>query len=141
MKNLIKTNKQRKYLRIFFFLLYTGAIFFISNIKSFSSATGFTYEDKIKHFIEYFGYSIVVSYFFRDIFKKKHILITIVFCLLYAISDEIHQGFVGYFDTGIFSGIRDCSFYDWIADSLGVFSGVFFYTKLKNMSNFKSNNI
>lgn len=141
MKNLIKTNKQSRYLKLFLFLIYTVLIFLISNIKTFSSVTEFTYEDKIKHFIEYFGYSIVVSHLFKDIFKKKYLLITIVFCLVYAVTDEIHQGFVGYFDTGVFSGIRDCSFYDWIADSLGVFAGTFFYFKLKRIIDFNYKNI
>ncbi len=139
MKNLIKRNRNIL-IKATLFLAYTTLIFIISNIKSFSTITTFTFEDKIKHFIEYFGYAFITYALFKDLVKNKPLLKTIIFCLLFAISDELHQGFVGYFDTGIFSGIRDCSFFDWVADSLGVIAGSLTYLKIRpfiTVNNFK----
>lgn len=129
MKNSInqKSDKQLK-IKILLFLFYTCLIFIISHQRTLSSVTTFTYEDKFKHFAEYFVYSLITISFLKA-FTTKHFLNTVIFCSIFAVSDELHQGFVGFFETGIFSGIRDCSFADWVADFLGILAGVFFYSK------------
>ena len=82
-------------------------------------------------FIRYF----IVS---KNLSFRKSIIFTLIFGSLYAISDEIHQGFVGYFSTGIFGGVRDPDIFDVFADITGLLVSIatysiisIKYTKLK----------
>ena len=100
----------------------------------------FPIKDKIEHFIEYFifGFLLYKNVLNFDRIKNKKMFVA-VFAIIFAITDEIHQGFVGYFDTGIFGGIRDCSAFDWMADSIGILVVLYVFStierkKLKNSS-------
>lgn len=133
-KTLEKLINNKKIISISLFL-YLALIFFISSRPSVSLNLEFHYEDKIKHFIAYFVMSILILRYLIHVKKftdvSKAIKYTIILGSIYGISDEIHQGFVGYFDTHIFSSIRDASFADWVADVLGVISGTYIYYKTK----------
>lgn len=112
---------------------YLALIFYISSLPSTALHLEFQYEDKFKHFIAYFVMGVLILRYAIFIIKFKYfknaVKFTIIFGLLYGLSDEIHQGFVGYFDTGIFGGIRDASFADWVADALGIISACYAYKK------------
>lgn len=51
---------------------------------------------KSAHFFLYFILGILVFFFLKDKWKftLKTVLITIIFCLIYAITDEVHQLFI-----------------------------------------------
>ena len=87
---------------------------------------------KAAHAFEYFVLFILVFLFINcyEIDFKKKLIYSIVICVLYAISDEVHQLFV----PG-----RDGNVMDVVVDSLGSFIGllgvtIFKKKKLKNNS-------
>ncbi len=67
----------------------------------------------LAHFIEYFILGILCVNLCK---KKKHIYYVLIFCVLYAISDEVHQ---------IFVKGRAFQLLDIIIDSLGSFGGIY----------------
>lgn len=84
-------------------------------------------QDKILHFIAYFGLGILINLTLMfqnkyDILKKKSSLFTIVFGSIYAALDEIHQ----YFIPG-----RFMEFLDFVADLLGLVLAVILILFLK----------
>lgn len=74
---------------------------------------------KLAHFIEYFILGLLVFNMIRC--YDKRIYIAIIICVLYAISDEIHQLFV----VG-----RSCQIMDMFIDSIGSFSGILLFSLL-----------
>lgn len=79
---------------------------------------------KSAHFFLYFFLGILTINLIleHNIYPKKRILIAFVFCLLYAISDEIHQSFI----PG-----RSGNIVDVLIDSAGSISGILFFLKIK----------
>ena len=69
---------------------------------------------KIAHFTEYFILGLLVYNMIYNYNKKIHI--SIIICILYAISDEIHQLFV----PG-----RSCQFIDILIDSTASILGIY----------------
>jgi VanZ family protein len=67
-------------------------------------------QDKIYHFLEYGFLGMLLTHALSPIREKKGIITVIIICSLYAITDEVHQGFVPN---------RDASIADWIADTIG----------------------
>lgn len=72
---------------------------------------------KLAHFTLYFilgilFYNLIKSYIKNN---KKRIIVSLLFCLLYACSDEIHQ---------IFIPGRSCEIRDVFIDSIGSFMGI-----------------
>ena len=125
-------NKYFCYLTLFIYLI---AVFTVSGLNIKSTLNSFTYMDKLEHFIEYFIMGILLFRFFhygKNRPLTQAIRTGIVFGILFGISDELHQGLVGYFDSGIFGGIRDCSFYDFLADSAGILTSAKVYLFLNN---------
>ena len=61
----------------------------------------------------FFVYLTIFSY--KDYKYSKCILFSILFCMFYAASDEIHQ---------IFVAGRACELFDWMVDSLGAILGI-----------------
>jgi len=49
---------------------------------------------KAGHVSEYFILGLLMSAFLRRIMQNRFALAAIIFCMLYAVSDEIHQAFV-----------------------------------------------
>lgn len=75
---------------------------------------------KLAHFTEYFILGLLV-YNLIHIYNKKY-YIAIVICILYAISDEIHQLYV----PG-----RSCQILDMFIDSVGSIIGIILLKKMK----------
>jgi len=99
-------------------LVYCAAIMFLSHQSNPISLPGSFYSvDKFYHFIE-FGLCAALV-FFAWAYNKKYILILII---SFALSDEIHQFFI--------AG-RTCSFFDFIADIIGILL-VYFLFRLKD---------
>ena len=102
-------------------IIWTIVIFVLSSIPSLSPPNlGIEWQDKIYHFIFYMAYAIFLAraFYFQNYsfkVKQKFWLHTLLFGVLYGISDEIHQ----YFVPG-----RYMEFADGLADSLGVIVGV-----------------
>lgn len=64
---------------------------------------------KLAHFSEYFILGLLIALTFKA-YGINNIYLMILFCFLYAVSDEVHQLFV----VG-----RYCSFFDVVVDTLG----------------------
>lgn len=74
---------------------------------------------KLAHFTEYFILGILILLSFKS-YGIQNIYLMILFCFLYAVSDEVHQLFV----VG-----RYCSFFDVIVDSLGSSAAILIFRK------------
>lgn len=79
---------------------------------------------KAAHFTEYLILGILLISFINEYkaLELKYILITIFICMLYAVSDEIHQLFI--------SG-RTAKILDVFIDTLGSTTGIFIYKFIK----------
>ena len=90
----------------------------------------FDLADKIVHFIIFGLLGILVARGLRLInnewIRTHYFSLTIIACILYGASDEIHQ----YFVPG-----RHSSLYDWIADILGILVMVWIYKVLIDKKN------
>lgn len=79
---------------------------------------------KIAHFTEYLILGLLLINYISE-YKKlelKYLLVCIILCMLYAISDEIHQIFI--------SG-RTAKILDVFIDTLGSSTGIFLYKIVK----------
>ncbi len=74
---------------------------------------------KLAHFTEYFILGLLITLTFKS-YGIQNIYLMILFCFLYAVSDEVHQLFV----VG-----RYCSFFDVIVDTFGSSTAVAFFRK------------
>lgn len=103
-------------------ILYAGLIFWGSSIPSLPSNLPFTIKDKVLHFIEYFILGLLLLRSIREINRNMSLIplfgITFLIGIIYAATDEIHQGFV----PG-----RDMNLWDWVADSIGLAAGACFW--------------
>ena len=85
----------------------------------------FDLADKILHFLVFGILAIFTVRGFKNsgfsFIKENYFLFSILICVLYGASDEIHQ----YFVPG-----RDASWADWMADTLGIVVMAWLY-KLK----------
>ena len=82
--------------------------------------TYFTPIRKSAHVIEFFCLGLLVINVVKDYWKinYKLILLCILFCMMYAVSDELHQHFV----PG-----RSCEFKDVCIDTIGSSVGIMIY--------------
>ena len=71
---------------------------------------------KLAHFFSYMILGILISNGFKKSGSKRVFLFSFVICVIYAVSDELHQLFV----PG-----RGCQLKDIIIDSAGSLSGIF----------------
>jgi VanZ family protein len=100
----------------FIALIYAALIFAVSSIPKLTPPyLGFTFEDKVYHFLEYsvFSFLLFLAFFKaqKDFFKKNLFLLSSLIGIIYAYSDEFHQRFV----PG-----RTYDLYDFLADCLGI---------------------
>jgi VanZ family protein len=104
----------KNFFKIFAVLIWLLVIFSLSSIpgKAYPQAA-FDYG-VFAHLAEYFvlGF-LVVRTLGKYTFKK--LVFTIIFCLLFAIFDEIYQSFVPF---------RDVSVLDWLFDTMGALLGM-----------------
>ena len=93
-------------------ILYAGLIFTVSSFPLPPPKVEIPFIDKLIHLIEY---GILGFLFYRALrvsrLVKQVFILAIIFSILYALSDEIHQFFV----PG-----REFDFWDLAADSLGI---------------------
>ncbi|MCK4649117.1 VanZ family protein [bacterium] len=93
-------------------ILYAGLIFTVSSFPLPPPKVEIPFIDKLIHLIEY---GILGFLFYRALrvsrLAKQVFILAIIFSVLYALSDEIHQ----YFVPG-----RKFDFWDLAADSLGI---------------------
>jgi|Deesub1362B_J571_1020462.scaffolds.fasta_scaffold01085_13 VanZ family protein len=117
-------------LRFFYFYLppvfYAGLIFYLSSIPDLTLPEwGLDFEDKLIHFLAYFGLGLLAARAFHASnggpLSRKDLILTVVVVTLYGATDEIHQIFV----PGRYADVLD-----WVSDFLGAVAGTYFYTKL-----------
>ncbi len=77
---------------------------------------------KLAHFTEYLILGTLVINMFTKNNAKKTYLLSILLCIIYAISDEIHQ---------IFTPGRACQIKDILIDSVGSITGIYLFKLLK----------
>jgi len=75
---------------------------------------------KMAHFTEYLILGLLVVNMINN-YNNKSILISIIICIIYATSDEIHQLFV----PG-----RSCQLLDILIDTIGSVIGIYLYKKI-----------
>jgi VanZ family protein len=111
--------------------LYMVAIFIGSSIsdESFPQVLGWTFMDKVAHFVEYFFLGILCIRALRisnTRYPPIAVFVTaLFFCAIYALSDEIHQHFV----PG-----RTLEMGDVLSDILGSFVGFITYGKVSRIT-------
>lgn len=105
-------------------VFYCGFIYWLSDQTTLPTPMWFEHQDKLLHFGAYSVMGLLTWRSFKHLLSLPIILalISIVFCSLYAISDEWHQSFV----PG-----RSSDILDWIADTSGASVSVFFLHKLR----------
>ncbi len=101
--------------------IYWICLFFLTTMPLDAVPQIFTSQDKIEHLIAYLILSFLLTlslHFQKKSLKisKNYLMFTIVFLILYATIDELHQFFV----PG-----RFCDIYDWSADMIGGVLGIF----------------
>jgi VanZ family protein len=105
-------------------IMFAVVIFILSSIPKLNPPNlGFKVQDKFYHFVFYgaFGFLVARSFSFlkfSQVFPKKYLFYAILFSVAYGLSDEIHQ----YYVPG-----RQCSFGDFLADSIGAIAGIMVY--------------
>jgi len=98
-------------------VLFCGLIFWLSNQEQLPITNTFENQDKAHHFIAYFVMGVLAWRAFNhfNLSLQGRIWVTIGFCSLYGISDELHQLFV----PG-----RETSTWDWLADNAGAITAI-----------------
>lgn len=101
---------------------YCGLIYWLSHQPSLPAPMWFEHQDKLYHAGAYFILALFTWRFLRHFIETPWLLAlsSLVFCSLYAISDEWHQSFV--------EG-RTSDALDWLADTVG--SGIAMYLLYK----------
>ncbi len=91
---------------------YCSLIFWLSSRSSLPMPMFFAHQDKLHHFGAYFIMGVLAWRVFNDYAKKPGLvfLLSLSFCSLYGLSDELHQSYVP---------DREADVFDWIADTLG----------------------
>lgn len=114
------------YLNQLFLLFYCALIFWLSNQPVLSMPVSFPHIDKIIHTGAYFIMGVFAWRAFTPRVVKP-ILLTIVFCSLYGLSDEWHQSFI--------EG-RSADFFDWLADTTGAVLSVLLMSRLATLKKY-----
>jgi len=97
---------------LFLLIAYSGFIFYLSHQPSLPVPVLFLHQDKLFHATAYGGLAFLAIHYFKyqchsfDVALKA----SLIFCVLYGLSDEWHQSFV--------QG-RHADALDWLADCLG----------------------
>jgi VanZ family protein len=105
-------------------ILYCMIIFYLSADSSPPDVVSFPYSDKIKHAFLYLFLSLLTFLGFGKwpggISRRYYFFWALIFCILYAASDEWHQSFV--------AG-RSADVMDWVADVVGISIGGVIYRR------------
>ena len=107
--------------------LYAALIFFLSSLPGKKYPYPFFSADKLLHAVEYavLGYLVARALGYGLHEGKILFIRSFAVCVLYGISDELHQWFVPY---------RVVSVMDILADSAGSVLGIGFYIKQRKVS-------
>lgn len=102
-----------------------GLIFYLSHQPALPAAL-FKY-DKLSHFIEYAILGLLLVRALNKSYPQNNFLrlkaMAFFITIVYAATDEFHQGFV----PG-----RSLDFFDWLADSLGALASFFLFFRKTN---------
>ncbi|MEW6652602.1 MAG: VanZ family protein [Bacteroidota bacterium] len=115
--------KERKVLLVYIpLVVYWIVIFIATSLPTVSMPRLFDTQDKLEHFFAYFilGVLLVLTLHFQNKYialKQRPLFFSIIFLILYAAFDEIHQ----YFIPGRYADVLD-----WAADVLGGLAAVLF---------------
>ena len=103
---------------------WCALIFFLSSQSTLPMPPLFPHGDKVIHAGAYAVMGVAAWRIFQHLPwpVTLHVLYSICFCSLYGVSDEWHQSFV----PG-----RDSDVMDWLADTVGAASAVFFMQWMK----------
>ncbi|MEI7904484.1 MAG: VanZ family protein [Candidatus Firestonebacteria bacterium] len=97
-------------------IAYALLIFFLSSRPALPESFSFFYgQDKLAHLLEYalLGWLLIRAFKYSAKFSLVNaVSAAVIISLLYGLGDELHQAFVP---------LRQCDFYDFLADALGVF--------------------
>jgi VanZ family protein len=112
-------------------IAYCGWIFWLSDQERLPMPAVFDSQDKVLHFGAYFVMAVFSWRAFRHTGSKKLnlVLLCVLFCSLYGVSDEWHQSLV----LG-----RTASVWDWLADSLGATMAAVFLFKFSLKQSYQS---
>jgi len=106
------------------FVLYCSAIIYISHLSKPTGDYTFPINDKILHGLEYcvLIFLTLRAYRYSWLYDGRYrvLIISVLFCILFGASDEIHQYFISE---------RECSFFDFGADVMGIIGGAFFFRR------------
>jgi VanZ family protein len=105
-------------------LAYMGLIFWLSSKPSVPVPVWFAHQDKLFHFLEFNVLAFLLAHAVSSGSHKRRFWIAFGLTALYALSDEVHQNFV----PG-----RDCSVWDWLADTIGGWMGAYLYLKSESV--------
>lgn len=106
--------------------LSTGLLSHILSFVKGVSASEITYEElskysflirKAAHFTIFFTLGLFSCWTIWSFFRKRHMITSFLFCIIYACTDELHQ---------FFSESRGPALRDVIIDSTGAFTGICF---------------
>ena len=105
---------------------YAALIFYLSSLPGTTYFPQFFSADKLLHLGEYgiLGYLLARALGCCHLRKKILFITAFSGCLVYGISDELHQLFVPH---------RCTSIMDVIADGVGSFTGIWIYNKQKGI--------
>lgn len=121
MKSAEEINKLTAVILWIFTISYMGLIFYLSSQSQLLPPL-IHGTDKIIHTIVYFILAILLYFsFLKSGFRKYLLLLSVVFAVIYGVSDELHQCYV----PGRIASIGDV-----IADSLGALIGSLLAAKL-----------
>ena len=103
-------------------LMYAAVIFYLSSLPGTTYFPSFFSADKVLHVVEYavLGYLVARALGNYGLTNKKLFIRACTLCVLYGISDEVHQMFVPH---------RSPSFVDILADGIGSSLGIGLYIK------------
>lgn len=97
-------------------IAYALLIFFFSSRPALPEIFNFFHgQDKLAHLLEYalLGWLLIRAFKYSAKFSLVNaVSAAVIISLLYGLSDELHQAFVP---------LRQCDFYDFLADALGAF--------------------
>lgn len=109
---------------------YCGLIYWLSDQPSIPVPMWFEHQDKLHHAGAYFILGGLTWRSLRHFIAKPRLLaaISLIFCSLYAVSDEWHQSFV--------EG-RTSDIYDWLADTIGAGIALIVLLKFTSQDRFR----
>ena len=103
-------------------LVWMGIIFYFSSLPGKDIPGLFPFQDVLFHVIMYAALAYLFSRALKNIYSKltvaRLVFLTVIFGIIYGLSDEFHQSFV----PG-----RDASAFDLFIDAVGSFMGSIFY--------------